>query len=92
MDRDQLRNINPNHLHGCHPADLSNHFGEPLFHLRVKKPENNFPSFSSRLGLLKRILSDMLRSDLPEKDHLAEYMRQRYRLGLIIATNSFSTS
>jgi len=79
MDRDQLRNINPNHHHGCHPSDLSSHFGETLFHLRVKKSENALPAISSRLRLLKRILSDILQSDLPEKDHLAEYMRQRYR-------------
>lgn len=79
MDRDQLRNINPNHVHGCHPSDLSSHFGETLFHLRVKKVEKALPAISSRLGLLKRILSDISRSDLPAKDHLAEYMRQRYR-------------
>ncbi len=79
MDRDQLRNINPNQLHGCHPSDLSSHFGETLFHLRVKKPENALPAISSRLRLLERILSDISRSDLPAKDHLAEYIRQRYR-------------
>jgi len=79
MDRDQLRNINPNHLHGCHPSDLSSHFGDTLFHLRVKKPENAIPAISSRLRLLERILSDISRSDFPAKDHLAEYMRQRYR-------------
>ena len=32
-----------------------------------------------RLRLLERILSDISRSDLPAKDHFAEYMRQRYR-------------
>jgi len=79
MDRDQLRNINPNHLHGCHPSDLSSHFGETLFHLMVKKPENALPAISSRLRLLERILSDISRSDLPAKDHLAKYIRQRYR-------------
>ena len=79
MDRDQLRNINPNHFHGCHPSDLSSHFKETLFHLRVKKPENALPTISSRLRLLERILSDISRSDLPAKDHLAEYIRQRYR-------------
>jgi integrase/recombinase XerD len=79
MDKDQLRNINSNHLHGCHPSDLGSHFKEIPFHLRVKKPENKLPTNSPRLGLLKRILRDILRSGLPAKDHLAEYMRQRYR-------------
>jgi integrase/recombinase XerD len=79
MHRDQLRNINPNHLYGCHPADLSDYFEETLFHLGAKKPENALPTISSRLRLLKRILSDILRSDLPAKEHLAEYMRHRYR-------------
>jgi integrase/recombinase XerD len=79
MQRDQLRNINPNRLHGCHPSDLSSHSGETLFHLRVKKPENALPAISSRLRLLERILSDILRSDFPAKDHFKEYIRQRYR-------------
>ena len=79
MHRDQLRNINPNHLHRCHPSDLSSHFGETLFHLRVKKPEIALPAISSRLRLLERILSDISRSDLPAKDHFVEHMRQRYR-------------
>jgi integrase/recombinase XerD len=79
MHRDQLRNINQNHLQGCHPSDLSSYFGETLFHSRVKKPENALPAISSRLRLLERILSDISRSDLPAKDHFAEYIRQRYR-------------
>jgi len=79
MQRDQLRNINSNRLHGCHPSDHSSHSGETLFHLRVKKPENALPAISSRLRLLERILSDILRSDFPAKDHFKEYMRQRYR-------------
>ncbi len=79
MHRDQLKNINPKHLHGCHPSDLSSHFGETPFHLRVKKPANPLPTISSRLRLLERILSDISRSDLPAKDHFAEHMRQKYR-------------
>jgi integrase-like protein len=79
MHKDQLRDINPNELHGCHPSDLSSYVGETLFHLRVKKSENALPAISSRLRLLERILSDISRSDLPAKDHFAEYIRQRYR-------------
>ncbi len=79
MHRDHSRNINPNHLHGCHPFDLGSKFGDSPFHLIVKKPRVALPTISSRLRLLERILSDILGSDLPAKDHFAEYMRQRYR-------------
>ena len=79
MHKDRLRDINPNHLHGCHPSDLSSYFQETQFHLRVKKPENPLPTISSRLRLMERILSDISRGDLPAKDHFAEHMRQKYR-------------
>lgn len=79
MHKDQLKNINPNHLYGCHPKDLSSYFEEVPFQLRVKKPGNALPAISSRLRLLERILNDISRSDLPAKDHFAEHMRQKYR-------------
>ena len=79
MHRDQVKNINPNRLHGCHPKDLSSYFEEVPFQLRVKKSKNTLPPISPRLQLLERILGDISRSDLPTKDHFAEHMRQKYR-------------
>jgi len=79
MHKDQLRNINPNHLHGCHPLDLRSHFGESPFYLTVKNPNDSFPPISHRLLLLERILRDISRSDLPAKGYFSEYMRQKYR-------------
>jgi integrase/recombinase XerD len=79
MHKDQLQNINPNHVHGCHPLDLRDYFGESTFYLTVKTPKDPFPPISRRLLLLKRILGDIYRSDLPAKDYFSEYMRQKYR-------------
>ncbi len=79
MQREPLRNINPNHLHGCHPLDLRDYFGESPFYLNVKNPKDTFPPVSHRLILLERILGGISRSDLPAKDHFSEYMRQKYR-------------
>jgi len=79
MQKDQLRNINPNHLHGCHPLDLRDYFGESSFSLTVKNPKDPFPPVSPRLLLLERILGDISRSDLPSKECFSEYMRWKYR-------------
>ena len=79
MQEDQLRNINPNHLHGCHPFDLRDYFGESSFCLTIKKPKGSFPPIPLRLILLERILGDISRRDLPAKDHFSEYMRWKYR-------------
>ena len=79
MQQGQLRNINPNHLHGCHPLDLRDYFGESSFCLTVKKPKGSFPPISLRLILLERILGDISRRDLPAKNHFSEYMRWKYR-------------
>ena len=79
MHKDQLQNLNPNHLHGCHPFDLRDYFGESPFYLKVKNPKDTFPPISPRLRLLERILSDISRSDLPAKEYFSEYMRQKYR-------------
>jgi integrase/recombinase XerD len=79
MHKDQLQNINPNHVYGCHPSDLRNYFGESPFYLTVKTPKDPFPPISRRRLLLKRILGDIYRSDLPAKDYFSEYMRQKYR-------------
>jgi hypothetical protein len=79
MYKDQLPNINPNHVHGCHALDLRDYFGESPFYLTVKTPKDPFPPISRRLLLLKRILDDISRSDLPAKDYFLEYMRQKYR-------------
>jgi integrase/recombinase XerD len=79
MQKDQLRTLNPNHLHGCHPFDLRSYFGESSFNLIVKNPKGPFPPTSPRLCLLERILDDISRRDLPAKDHFSEYIRQKYR-------------
>ena len=79
MQREQLRNINPNHLYGCHPLDLRDYFGESSFYLKVKNSKDTFPPISPRLIYLERILGDISRSDLPAKDHFSEYMRRQYR-------------
>jgi len=79
MHKNQLPNINPNHVHGCHPSDLRDYFGESSFYFTVKTPKKPFPPVSRRLILLKRILGDISRSDLPAKDYFSEYMRQKYR-------------
>jgi integrase/recombinase XerD len=79
MHADQLQNFNPNHVHGCHPSDLRDYFGESPFYLTVKTPKDSFPPVSRRLLLLKRILDDISGSDLPAKDSFSEYMRQKYR-------------
>jgi len=79
MHKNQIPNINPNHVHGCHPSNLRDFFGESPFYLTVKTPKNPFPPVSRRLLLLKRILDDISRSDLPAKDYFSEYMRQKYR-------------
>jgi integrase/recombinase XerD len=79
MHKDQLRNLNPNHLHGCHPLDLRSFFGDPSFNLIVKKPKDPFPPTSPRCLVLERILGDISRRDLPSKEYFSEYMRQKYR-------------
>jgi hypothetical protein len=79
MHKDQIPNINPNHVHGCHPLDLRDCFGESPFYLKVKNPKDTFPPISPRLIYLERILGDISRSDLPAKDYFSEYMRQKYR-------------
>ena len=79
MHKDQLQNFNSNHLHGCHPLDLRDYFGESSFSLIVKKPKAPIPLISSRLRLLERILGDISRRDLPAKEYFSEYMRHKYR-------------
>jgi integrase/recombinase XerD len=79
MHKDQLQNINPNHLYGCHPLDLRSYFGDSSFSLIVKKPKDPFPPISPRLLLLERILGDISRRDFPAKEYFSEYMRQKYR-------------
>jgi len=79
MHKDQLQNLNPNHLYGCHPLDLRSYFGESSICLIAEKPKDPFPPVSRRLLLLERILGDISRRDLPAKEHFSEYMRQKYR-------------
>ena len=79
MQIEQLKNINPNHLHGCHPLDLQDYFQETPFRLIIKKPENTLPPVSPRLQALERLLNSIFRSDILAKDHFAEHLRQKYR-------------
>jgi integrase/recombinase XerD len=72
MQKDILGISNPNYLHGCHPLDLSNYFGDSPF----RAPSQ---STNPRLLCLKRILSNIYKSDLPSKDHFAKYLRHKYR-------------
>ncbi len=65
MHKDQLRNINPNHLYGCHPFDLRSFFGESSFSLIVQKPKDPFPPNSRRLLLLERRIKLKLPDRLP---------------------------
>jgi len=79
MHKDQIPNINPNHLYGCHPFELRSDFGEAAFCLIAEKPKDPFPPISPRLLLLERILGDISRRDLPGKEYFSEYIRQKYR-------------
>jgi len=72
MQKDILGISNPNYLHGCHPLDLREYFGDSPF----KAPSQ---SIDPRLRIFKRILSNIYKSDLPSKDHFAKYMRHKYR-------------
>ena len=72
MHQNHTRNINPNHLHGCHPLDLHSIFGAHTFHLTPKKPKAIPPQISRRLRLLEKIQNDISHEDLPAKDHLAD--------------------
>ena len=79
MYKNQLQNINPNHLHGCHPLDLRSKFGDQPFHLIAEEPKTAPKKISPRLRTLEKILIDISRNGFPAKDHFADYMRQRYR-------------
>ena len=79
MHQNHTRNINPNHLHGCHPLDLHSIFGAHTFHLTPKKPKAIPPQISRRLRLLEKILNHISHDDLPAMDHFADYLRRQYR-------------
>jgi hypothetical protein len=74
MHKNQLRNINPNYLHGCYPLDFRSCFGESPLYITVKNPKDTFPPISHRLLLLVRILRDISQSDLPAKGYFSEYI------------------
>jgi site-specific recombinase XerD len=79
MQRELLSRTNPNYLHGCYPFDLSDYFGESPLSLIFKNPQASSQQISARLGLLKRILSNIYASDFACKDYFAKYMRHKYR-------------
>jgi integrase/recombinase XerD len=79
MQKDQPTKTNPNYLHGYHPFDLSDYFGESPFSLIAKEIQTPSQPISARLRLLKHILSKIEARDLPSKDYFAQYMRHKYR-------------
>jgi site-specific recombinase XerD len=79
MHRNQLQNINPNRLHGCHPLGLHGVFSDHPFHLIAEKPKTAPEKISPRLKILEKILKEVSFIDFPAKDHFAGYMRERYR-------------
>ena len=79
MQRELLSQTNPNYLHGCFPLDLSDYFDESPFSLIFKNPQTPSQQISVRLGLLKRILSNIYASDFASKEYFAQYMRHKYR-------------
>ncbi len=72
MQKDILAITNPNNLHGCHPLDPSDYFGDSPF----RAPSQ---SIDPRLRIFKRIISSIYKSDFPSKDHFVQYMRHKYR-------------
>ena len=79
MQKEHLKHINPNYLHGCYPLDLSDYFGETHFSLIFKKSQEPAQTIPSRLALLNRILSNIAASDFAGKDYFAQYMHHKYR-------------
>ena len=78
MQKDQLSTTNPNYLHGYHPFDLSDYFGESPFSLIAKDDQTPSAPITARLGLLKHILGKIDAGDYPCKDYFAQYMRHKY--------------
>lgn len=71
MYRDQLQNINPNRLHGCHPLDLQGVFGDHPFHLIAEKPNTHRNAAASLKQFLhfygvsgKQHIEQMAREDI----------------------------
>jgi len=79
MHKDQPRDFNPNRLYGYHPLDLRDKFNYHPFHLIDEKPKGPLPEITVKLSKLEKILRDISRSDLPAKDLVSEFIRQRYR-------------
>ena len=79
MQRELVSDTNPNYLHGCYPLDLRDYFGESHFSLIIKKISAPSQPESTRLVILKRILSNIDVSDLPCKNHFVQYMHHKYR-------------
>ena len=79
MQNEILSQTNPNYLYGCHPIGLSDYFGDKSVPLVVKPDKIASEPINPRLILLKRILKDIAKSDIPSKKHLTQYMRHKYR-------------
>ena len=79
MQNEILAQTNPNYHHGCHPIGLNDYFGDKSFPLIVKPAKTASEPINPRLILLKRILNNIFKSDLPSKKHFAQYMRHKYR-------------
>ena len=79
MRNEILSQTNPNYLHGCHPIGLSDFIGDKTVSLIVKPAKISTDPINPRFILLKRILNDIAKSDLPSKKYHAQYMRHKYR-------------
>jgi integrase/recombinase XerD len=79
MQSEILVHTNPNYLHGCHPIGLSDYFGDKSVPLIVKPAQIVSEPINPRRFLLKRILNNIFKSDLPSKKYFAQYMRHKYR-------------
>ena len=79
MQPEILSPSNPNYLHGCHPIGLHDYFGEKSLPIVIKPVKTASESSNQRLNLLKSILDNIFKSDLPSKTLYAQYMRHKYR-------------
>ncbi len=81
MQKDQLPNTNPNYLHGNHPFDLSDYFGQSPFAPIAKELLAAPPPVSARQRLFQHILSKIGDRGFPSKDYFTQYMQHKYRRG-----------
>ena len=95
MHKDQLRNINPNYLHGCHPADLRSYsidstfiqdIDDTQFPIAIPHTDIPSPTIPARRRVLDQILDKISGSDLPCRDYLTQYLHHKYRCNCSAST------